>query len=83
MQEMLTRIKRLDQLIKIKGTGSPAQLASKVGVSERTVFEYLKLMKSQGAPIQYDRGRKSYSYLHEGTFTISFVSAEDPFLSNK
>jgi predicted DNA-binding transcriptional regulator YafY len=83
MQEIFSRIRRVDHLIRIKGTGSPAQLASKVGVSERTVFEYLKLMKSQGAPIQYDRSRKSYSYQHEGTFTISFVSTEDPFLSNK
>ena len=74
MQEILSRIQRLDQLIRIKGTGSPTELAQRIGISERSVYEYLKLMKGLGAPIKYSREKKSYSYTYEGNFRIEFVS---------
>jgi predicted DNA-binding transcriptional regulator YafY len=73
-KEIFQRLTRIDHLIRIKGTGTPAQLAGKIGISERSTYEYLRLMKDFGAPVSYSRQRKSYYYKEEGRFTISFLS---------
>jgi predicted DNA-binding transcriptional regulator YafY len=72
MQTFILRLKRLDTLIHQKGTGTPAHLASKIGISERALYDYLKLMKELGAPIRYSRGRGSYYYIVDGSFHINF-----------
>lgn len=64
---------RIDSLIRIKGTGTPSELADKIGISERSTYEYLRLMKDFGAPVLYSRQRKSYYYKEDGRFTISFL----------
>jgi biotin operon repressor len=71
-QESFKRIERLDRLIRIKATGSPDQLANKLGMSRRSVFEYINLMKENGAPIKFCHSRQSYYYDEEGAFTILF-----------
>ena len=73
-KEIFQRLRRIDQLIRVKSTGTPAQLAGKIGISERSTYEYIRLMKEFGAPVEYSRQRKSYYYKEEGTFTISFQS---------
>lgn len=70
--DALNRMQRIDHLIRIKGTGTPAQLAYRLGMSKRSVFDYLNLMKEFGAPIKFCTSRKSYYYDEEGTFSISF-----------
>ena len=64
----------IDHLIRIKGTGTPSELADKIGMSERSTYEYIRLMKEFGAPVVYSRQRKSYYYMQEGTFTIRFLN---------
>jgi predicted DNA-binding transcriptional regulator YafY len=73
-KEIFQRLTRIDHLIRIKGTGTPSQLAGKIGISERSTYEYLRLMKDFGAPVSYSRQRKSYYYKEDGRFTISFLS---------
>jgi len=70
------RLVRIDYLIRIKGTGTPSQLASRLEVGERTIYEYINIMKALGAPIQYSRQRRSYYYDKRGSFTISFVDED-------
>ncbi len=70
----LERLKRIDQLIRIKGTGTPAQLAQRLGFSERTVYDYLNMMKDMGAPIKYCNFRQSYYYEQDGNFQIGFYA---------
>lgn len=72
-KEIFERLERIDYLIRIKGTGTPAELATRIGVSERSIFEYLNLMKDLGAPIKYSQYRQSYYYDEEGSFVISFM----------
>ena len=72
-KEIFHRLGRIDQLIRIKGTGTPSELADKIGISERSTYEYIKLMKDFGAPVYYSRQRKSYYYKQEGRFLISFL----------
>jgi biotin operon repressor len=72
-QESFKRIERLDRLIRIKATGTPDQLADKLGMSRRSVFDYINLMKENGAPIKFCAYRQSYYYDEEGAFTILFT----------
>jgi predicted DNA-binding transcriptional regulator YafY len=73
-KEIFQRLTRIDHLIRIKGTGTPSELADKIGISERSTYEYIRLMKEFGAPVNYSRQRKSYYYREEGRFLISFLS---------
>ena len=66
------RLKRIHQLIKRKATGTPQQLANKLALSERRVYQLLKLMKELDAPIYFDRERNSYCYKCEYHFSINF-----------
>jgi hypothetical protein len=43
-------------------------------MSERSTYEYIRLMKEFGAPVSYSRQRKSYFYQQDGSFTIRFLS---------
>jgi hypothetical protein len=73
MKSLLTKINQLDHLIHEQCTGSPANLGQKIGVSQRSVFDYLKLMKDMGAPISYSRVKTSYFYQSDGRFNIRFM----------
>jgi hypothetical protein len=72
MRSFLKKINKLDYLIREQRTGSPANLGEKIGASERSVFDYLKLMKELGAPISYSRSKSSYFYQRDGRFNIRF-----------
>jgi predicted DNA-binding transcriptional regulator YafY len=73
-KEIFQRFNRIDHLIRISGTGTPSELAVKIGVSERSMYDYLRLMREFGAPVVYSRSRRSYYYLENGSFTIRFLS---------
>jgi predicted DNA-binding transcriptional regulator YafY len=73
MRSFLKKINQLDHLIREQRTGTPANLGEKIGASERTVYDYLKLMKELGAPISYSRSRNSYFYQEHGAFNIGFI----------
>jgi hypothetical protein len=64
---------KIDDLIKREATGSPAQLAIRLNLSERATFKYLKFMKEElKAPIEYSKGRISYVYLNSGEFNFKW-----------
>lgn len=71
--DALERLQRIDYLIRIKGTGTAAELGDRVGLSRATVYEYLNLMKFYGAPIKFCRFRQSYYYDEDGSFTTRFI----------
>lgn len=75
--ETLKRIKLIDQLIRIKGTGPAERLANRLGVSRATIYVYLNLMKENGAPIKFCKFRQSYYYDEEGCFAIRFLKKEE------
>lgn len=60
--KFIDRMERLHLLIKRKGTGSPQQLATRLQLSESSVYEYIKTLKAMGGPIIYDFYRQSYVY---------------------
>lgn len=71
MEELIKRFERIDRLIKIKGTGRPDQLATKIGVCKRSIHNYLNFMKEHGAPIKFNFERQTYYYEGDGEFNIS------------
>ena len=73
MKHYLNLLLQLDQYIRQKGTGCPPEFARKMGISERSLYEYLKVLKDLGAPIKWSRQDKSYYYSIEGQFRISFL----------
>jgi predicted DNA-binding transcriptional regulator YafY len=58
-------LKRMDKMIRSQATGKPEEFASRLGVSERTMYNYLALLKGLGAPIQFSRVCDSYLYLED------------------
>ena len=74
MKSLLHRLIRLDYLIHLKATGKPADCANKIGISERSLYDYLKILKEMGAPVKFSRNRGTYYYNEEGRFRISFIS---------
>jgi hypothetical protein len=71
-KRFLERFRRIDHLIRIRGTGTPAEFAKKLDLSESMLFEYLNVLKDEGAPISYDKFKKFYYYEVDGSFRILF-----------
>jgi len=76
IDKCLKRIEQMDQLIRQKATGSPRQLAIKIGLSERMIYEYLDVMKEWGAPIEFNTFLRSYCYAYEVKFSFGFEKNE-------
>ena len=68
----ITKVQTMDWHIKRKATGNPKEFARRLGISERSLYEYLNLMKELGAPINYCYIRQSYYYECEGNLIIRF-----------
>jgi predicted DNA-binding transcriptional regulator YafY len=77
-RKTIDRIDYLDSLIRIKATGKPRQLARKLSISERTLYEHIDLMRQLGAPIKYCKQKQSYYYQDPGKFCIHFVRSGLP-----
>ena len=70
--EVKNLLERIDQLICMKSTGTPKELAEKLNISERTIYRLIKQLKEMGAPIYFDDIRNSYCYDQKCTFSFKF-----------
>lgn len=73
--EKLRTVERVDQLIRLKATGTPDELARKLGLTRSTVYEIIECMKSMDAEIKYCKTRKSFYYETEKVLAIGFVES--------
>lgn len=71
----ITRLQTIDQLIQKRDTGNAACLAEKLKVSERTIKDFISVMKELGAPIYYNRKTGSYCYALNGRFVLHFEAS--------
>ena len=71
------RFQRLHRLIARKATGSPLELAQKLSLSERAVFEYIRAMRELGAPIAFCSVRRTYYYEREVQFHFGFRELDE------
>jgi predicted DNA-binding transcriptional regulator YafY len=72
-RKFIERFKRIDEIISGKSSGTPAQLAARLDISESTLYEFIAVMRELGAPIQYDKIKQRYYYEEDGSFNISFT----------
>jgi len=70
--DTLNRLKRLDYLIQSKSTGTPSELAKKLNISERWVYEDINMLKKLGAKIFYCELTRSYLYEEAGKLFMEF-----------
>ncbi|MFN0033614.1 MAG: hypothetical protein ACKVUS_01020 [Saprospiraceae bacterium] len=59
---IIHRLEQMDQLIRLKATGSPKQFAALIRCSESTMYNYLDMLKEMGGPIQYNKALRAYEY---------------------
>jgi hypothetical protein len=66
-------LEQIDHLLRNKATGTPAELARKLGISERAWYKLRdELVNDLELPIAYCPHRKSYVYTQEGRFLVGF-----------
>ena len=70
--KFINRLKTIDQLIKLQATGSPKQLAEKLEISERQVYNYLADLKELGANMKFDKLKNSYTYASDIELVIVY-----------
>jgi len=75
-KNVINKLEYLDYLIKRKATGNPKELAHKLNISERGVYNYIGLLKELGASIKFCRKRNSYHYTEEGQFYFKFLHSD-------
>ncbi len=71
--EKLKLLDRVHQLIRRKATGTPKQLAKRLDMSERCLYNIISLLKEMGGPIYYCSAKQSYCYERSVDFAIGFV----------
>jgi len=67
----LERLQRLHQLIEQEVTGSPKELANRMRISERLVYNLIEQFKEYNANICYDRRRRTYYYCDDFQFKVN------------
>ena len=77
----ITRLQRMDELIRTGSTGTPKEFASKLGVCERTFFEYLSFFKDivgkYNVSVLYNDIQQTYEYNRSGRLKITFKWIEE------
>lgn len=56
------RLKEMHRLISSRSTGRRSQFASKLGLSESQLSNYLQYIRSQGIDVAYDYHNQCYYY---------------------
>ena len=67
------RLKRMDDLIRRKATGTPEEFAGRLKISPSQLYADLKEMRQMGAPILYCHNRKSYYYENDCKLVFDFM----------
>ncbi len=67
-------IERIDQLIRLQATGTPEDLAYRLGISKTKLYRIINTMKTLNAPIEYDITIQSFVYAEAVGFTFGFYS---------
>ena len=63
--EFLEKTEYIRELINKESTGTPAELAQRLNISERSLYRIITTLKNMGHPITYSRCKQSYCYANE------------------
>ncbi|WP_164123569.1 MULTISPECIES: DNA-binding protein [Sphingobacterium] len=67
----IDRINLLDKLISQRRTGTPADLARRLGISVSRLYVIIDELKGKGAPVGYCRKLLSYYYAYDFSISIT------------
>ena len=70
--EHFERIKKMNRLIQSGQTGTPAEFAKTIGISQSHLFRCLHIIEQYGMDIRYSRTMKTYYYGNDNELTISY-----------
>ena len=62
-EKYVSRMRYLKELIEKQGTGTPKELAGRLGISERMLYRYIENLKSSEKPVEFCRRRNSYVFV--------------------
>lgn len=68
--QKLEQLDRLDRLVRTRATGTPGELAKRLGISRRSVFNLLESLKDLGAEIDYCKSDRCYFYKSDFKWSV-------------
>jgi len=74
-------IQRIDHLIRTRATGTPIQLAERLGISERKLYRLMGEFRDQGFPIAYDKQADTYYYSELVKIEFSILVGQENLLT--
>jgi predicted transcriptional regulator len=69
---VIERIKILHNLIQTETTGTPSELANRLGISRSSLYNMIDELKSYNAPIKYSRAKETFLYTHAFSLNIYY-----------
>ncbi len=68
----IERLQLVNRLIVQGKTGTPEELGDRLGLSKRQVFNIIEMLRDIGAPVSYNKIRKTYHYEEPCRLKIDF-----------
>lgn len=62
LKQVIEKAFYMDELIESESTGKASELAAKLKMSERHVYNYLRVLNEIGKVNTYDESKRSYIY---------------------
>ncbi len=69
-------IEHFDSLVRQECTGPASEFAQKLNVSERTLHNHLRELRSLGIDVIYDYSKRTYKYGQRGRIFFGFTTDE-------
>jgi len=63
----------MHKLVSRQMTGTPEELASRLGVSRTSLYELIDELRSRGAPIAYSKSAKTFFYRQPYDISVSCI----------
>lgn len=80
--EQIERLQYLDELIRKKSTGSPQQLAKRIGLSRSQLYNLIGYLNDMGMEVRFSRVRNSFYYSSQNKefeikFSIKIITGDE------
>ena len=70
--QQIERLQKLNKLIEQEKTGTPKELAKRLGVTRRTLYRMIESIRLLGVYIEYDRKSMTFYYQDSDRIDIQF-----------
>ena len=78
IKKYLNRVEQFDQLIRLQSTGTPEEMACRLGMSKRSFHDFKnELIEDFNMPIAYCSFKKTYFYKEKGKLVLLFFEKSE------